>query len=46
VYAIGLFRNSDDEACAVGRFVHVYVDRNTRRPVEIPDVIRAAVERL
>jgi acyl-CoA thioester hydrolase len=46
VYSIGLFRNADDEACAVGRFVHVYVDRNTRRPVEIPEVIRSAVERL
>lgn len=40
VYRIGLFRNSDDEACAVGRFVHVYVDRTTRRPVEIPVEIR------
>jgi acyl-CoA thioester hydrolase len=46
VYRIGLFRNSDDEACAVGRFVHVYVDRRTRRPVEIPPEIRKVVERL
>jgi acyl-CoA thioester hydrolase len=46
VYSIALFRNNDDEACAMGRFVHVYVDRHTRRPVEIPDVIRAVVERL
>ena len=46
VYSIALFRNDDDEACALGRFVHVYVDRNSRRPVEIPDVIRAVVERL
>jgi len=33
-------------ACAIGRFVHVYVDRNTRRPVEIPAVIRQALEGL
>lgn len=46
VYTIALFRNQDDEACALGRFVHVYVDRETRRPVEIPDHIRAVVERL
>src|ERR1700752_2476490 len=46
VYSIGLFRNDDDEACAIGRFVHVYVDRDSRRPVEIPAVIRAVVERL
>ena len=46
VYAIALFRGDDDQACAVGRFVHVYVDRATRRPVPIPGVIRAAVEGL
>ena len=28
---------------AVGRFVHVYVDRTTRRPVPIPEPIRAAL---
>jgi acyl-CoA thioester hydrolase len=46
VYSIGLFRNDDGEACALGRFVHVYVDRDSRRPVEIPEVIRGVVERL
>lgn len=43
VYAIALFRNDAEEACASGRFVHVYVDRDTRRPVEIPDIIRRVV---
>ena len=46
VYRIGLFRNSDDEACAAGRFVHVYVDRTTRLPVQIPAEIRAVVAKL
>jgi acyl-CoA thioester hydrolase len=46
VYSIALFRNDDDEACALGRFVHVYVDRDTRRPVEIPSEIRKVVESL
>lgn len=46
VYRIALFRNDDEEACAVGRFVHVYVDRESRRPVEIPDLIRSVIERL
>ena len=46
VYSIGLFRNEEDSACAAGRFVHVYVDRQTRRPVPIPGVIRTVVERL
>lgn len=46
VYSIALFRGADDTPCAVGRFVHVYVDRETRRPVPIPDVIRTVVEGL
>jgi acyl-CoA thioester hydrolase len=46
VYAIALFRNDEDAACAVGRFAHVYVDRDTRRPVPIPPGIRAVLERL
>lgn len=46
VYTIALFRNDEDEACAMGRFVHVYVDRDSRRPVAIPDIVRAVVERL
>ncbi|MGE3644053.1 MAG: acyl-CoA thioesterase [Beijerinckiaceae bacterium] len=31
-YEIGLFRNEEDTASAQGHFVHVYVDRQTRRP--------------
>ena len=46
VYSIALFRGDDDLPCAVGRFVHVYVDRETRRPVAIPGVIRQVAERL
>jgi acyl-CoA thioester hydrolase len=46
VYRIALFRNDDANPCAVGRFVHVYVDRKTRRPVPVPDGIRAVVEQL
>jgi acyl-CoA thioester hydrolase len=46
VYRIALFRNDDADPCAVGRFVHVYVDRKTRRPVPVPDAIRAVVEGL
>lgn len=46
VYQIALFRNDDETPCARGRFVHVYVDRLTRRPVAIPDAIRNVVEAL
>ena len=46
VYRIALFRGGDDIPCAVGRFVHVYVDRITRRPVPVPEAIRTVVEGL
>ena len=45
-YDIGLFRNADETAAATGHFVHVYVARETRRPVPIPDAIRAALATL
>jgi acyl-CoA thioester hydrolase len=43
-YAIGIFTGDDDEAAAQGHFVHVYVDRATRRPVPLPDDLRAVLE--
>ena len=44
-YEIGLF--ADGEApVATGWFVHVFVDRDERRAVDIPAPIRAALERL
>ena len=43
IYRIALFRGDDEAPCAIGRFVHVYVDRDTRRPVEIPAVVRNAL---
>ena len=46
VYRLGVFTAGHDEAAALGRFVHVYVDANTRRSVPIPDVIRTAVQPL
>ena len=39
-YEVGLFCNDDPLAAAQGHFVHVYVDRATRRPVPIPDAMR------
>jgi acyl-CoA thioester hydrolase len=46
VYRIGLFRNDETEPAAIGRFVHVYVDAKTRRPVPVPAQIRAALATL
>jgi acyl-CoA thioester hydrolase len=45
-YDIALFRQGDDDAAATGRFVHVWVDRERRRPIHVPDRIRAALEPL
>ena len=42
-YRIGIFRAGAEQASADGRFVHVYVDRATRRPVPIPDDVRAVL---
>lgn len=43
-YEIGLFRQGADGAAAEGHFVHVFVDRPTQRPTEIPAGIRAALD--
>ncbi|KAA0180223.1 acyl-CoA thioesterase [Cupriavidus cauae] len=45
-YEVGLFREGDDSAAAQGHFVHVYVDRQTRRPVALPEPLRKALEPL
>jgi acyl-CoA thioester hydrolase len=42
-YEIGLFRAGRAEPAATGYFVHVYVDRATRRPVPLPQALRAAL---
>jgi acyl-CoA thioester hydrolase len=45
-YSIGIFREGEDDAAAEGHFVHVYVDRATRRPVPLPDALRAVLEEI
>ncbi len=42
-YEVGLFRQGDDEPAAGGRFVHVWVDRATQRPISVPRQIRDAL---
>lgn len=43
-YEVGLFRNDEERASAEGFFVHVYVARETRRPVPLDPDLRAALE--
>lgn len=45
-YELAMYRAGEQEAIAVGWFVHVFVDRERRRPVEIPSRLRDALARL
>jgi acyl-CoA thioester hydrolase len=45
-YELAVFGQDETFAAAVGYFVHVFVDRETQRPVTMPVTIRAALERL
>jgi acyl-CoA thioester hydrolase len=46
-YELALFRSGDERPAATGWFVHVFVDRETRRPVaELPPKLRAALSAL
>ena len=46
-YEIGLFAADDDTACAAkGHFIHVYVDRITRKPVALPPQLMSVLETL
>jgi acyl-CoA thioester hydrolase len=46
-YEVALFGKASEAAAAQGHFVHVYVDRETRRPVaELPAALRLALEPL
>src|SRR3712207_5664249 len=45
-YEIALFGEGSAEPGATGWFVHVFVDREERRPREIPRSVLAALERL
>jgi acyl-CoA thioester hydrolase len=45
-YGIAIFADGDELASAHGHFVHVFVDRAARTPVEIPAPLRLALEQL
>lgn len=45
-YDIALFRNDEPVAAAEGIFVHVHVSARTRRPVPLPEGLRAVLERI
>ena len=45
-YDIGLFGAGAELAAACGHFVHVYVDRTTRRPVALPERLLTTLQGL
>ena len=45
-YEIGLFGVGEERSAARGRFVHVYVDRESRRPQPLPEPLRRALASL
>ncbi|WP_435257211.1 acyl-CoA thioesterase [Thioclava sp. FR2] len=45
-YELALFAEGEEKAAAVGHFVHVYVDAQTRKPCPIPTDTRAAASSL
>ena len=42
-YEVGLFAQGEVQSAAAGHFVHVYVDRQTRRPAPWPAALRVAL---
>jgi acyl-CoA thioester hydrolase len=45
-YEVGLFLRGEPLTVAKGHFIHVYVDRATRRPTELPAPLKKVLEAL
>ncbi len=45
-YRVAIFRAGAEAAVAQGHFVHVFVERATGRPVDVPEAVRAALNEL
>ena len=45
-YEVGLFAHGEALTAAAGHFIHVYVDRATRRPCALPARLREVLESL
>lgn len=45
-YEVGLFAQGEPMTAARGHFVHVYVDRETRRPVPLPPDLQSVLQQL
>ena len=45
-YGIGIFKEGQEQAAAHGHFVHVFVDRQSRKAVAMPERLREALARI
>ncbi len=45
-YGIAIFKEGDEQPAAHGYFVHVFVDRQSRKAVPVPERLREALARL
>jgi acyl-CoA thioester hydrolase len=45
-YEVGLFAQGQPLTAAKGHFIHVYVDRATRKPAPLPDALKAVLDTL
>lgn len=45
-YELAIFAKSENTPAAEGHFVHVYVDRKTRRPATLPPEFRSALNKI
>ena len=43
-YQLGVFAGDGEQPAALGHFVHVYVEHESRRPTAVPEVVRHALE--
>lgn len=45
-YRLAVFKAGEDSAAAQADYIHVYVERATQRPVEMPAAVRRVLEQL
>ncbi len=45
-YGVGIFKTGEDNVSAEGTFTHVYVDRESRRPIPLDGQLREALDNL
>ncbi|MEE3190542.1 MAG: thioesterase family protein, partial [Pseudomonadota bacterium] len=45
-YGVAIFKEGEDQACAFGDFIHVFVERAANKSVPIPEPIRNALSQL